>query len=154
MTERIERIRTNSSGILAFIWLACFCVCLLVPSVMRFESSIEADTLLASLGSVSDAYSANLAVILGFYFHSKLKSEKGGTRSISSFWVALVATLIWNALAVGAYVAALLNLTAIDEATKIVSTVAPRLSWLVAPMLGYYFAAPGGNSQRSRATSH
>jgi hypothetical protein len=49
--------------------------------------------------------------------------------------------LIWNGLALGASFAALAYLIPIDEVTKVISSVAPKLSWLVAPMLGYYFAS-------------
>jgi hypothetical protein len=147
MAAKFKRLQNASSGILASTWLGCFCVCLIVPCIMRLQSSIESDTLQATLGSISDAYSANLAVILGFYFHSRLKLGHDSGRSIASLLVALVATVIWNLFTVGAYLAAFLNAMAIDEATKLVGSVAPRLSWLVAPMLGYYFATPKEQSQ-------
>ena len=96
---------------------------------------------------IADAYSANLAVILGFYFHAKFRSEKDVDRSITSLVVAVIATLIWNGLALSTCFAALAYLIPIDEATKTISSVAPKLSWLVAPMLGYYFASQIEKSQ-------
>jgi hypothetical protein len=148
-TQKSTRLRANSPGILTALWLTCFCVCLLVPVLMQLRSGIESDTLTAALGSIADAYSANLAVILGFYFHAKLRSETDVDRSISSLVVAVVATLIWNGLALGTCFAALAYLIPIDEATKTISSVAPKLSWIVAPMLGYYFASPIKKSQTS-----
>jgi len=152
MRGRLERLRSSSSGILTATWFACFWACLVVPCIMRLQSNIESDTLMAAVGNITDAYSANLAVILGFYFHSKLNSGPRRKSPSASLLVALVATLIWNALAVGALVAALFNVFAVDEAAKMVSTVGPKLSWLVAPMLGYYFASPGETSQTPQNT--
>jgi hypothetical protein len=140
-TAKAPGIRATSPSILTALWLASFCVCLLVPVLMRVRSAIESDTLTAALSSIADAYSANLAVILGFYFHAKVRSEKNVDRSVTSLVVAVVATLIWNGLALGASFAALAYLIPIDEVTKLISSVAPKLSWLVAPMLGYYFAS-------------
>jgi len=104
---------------------------------------------MAALGSIADAYSANLAVILGFYFHARQRSEKGVDRSMKSLVIASAATLIWNGLAIGTFFAALAYLIPIDEATKMISGVAPKLSWLVAPMLGYYFSSSVEKSQAS-----
>ena len=140
-TPTARDLRANLPGILTALWLASFCVCLLVPVLMRVRSGIESDTLTAALSSIADAYSANLAVILGFYFHVKVRSEKNVDRPLTSLVVAVVATLIWNGLALGASFAAFAYLIPIDEVTKLVSSVAPKLSWLVAPMLGYYFAS-------------
>jgi hypothetical protein len=116
---------------------------------MRLRSGIESDTLTTSLGSIADAYAANLAVILGFYFHARHNGEKKGKRSGVALVVAIVATLIWNVLAVGTCIAALLYLVPIDEATKTIAGVAPKLSWLIAPMLGYYFASSKDKSATS-----
>jgi hypothetical protein len=142
MKTRIgARLPSNSPGMLTTIWLVSFCICLFIPTLMRIRSGIESDTQMAALGSIADAYSANLAVILGFYFHARLRSEKNVSRSISSLMVAVAATLIWNGLAVGTCIASLAYLLPIDEATKTIAIVAPKLSWLVAPMLGYCFAS-------------
>lgn len=107
---------------------------------MRLKASIESDNVMAALGGISDAYSANLAVILGFYFHKKLRSKKTAKPFPASLPVALAATFIWNALTVGTFLSALLNLIPIEDATKTISSIGPKLSWLVASMLGYYFA--------------
>jgi hypothetical protein len=148
-TKRSERFRAKSPEILTALWFASFCICLLSPILMRLRSGIESDTLMAALGSIADAYSANLAVILGFYFHTRLRTVKDVNRSTTSLVVAVVATLIWNGLAIGMCFAALVYLIPIDDATKTISGVAPKLSWLVAPMLGYYFAS----SKETSATS-
>jgi hypothetical protein len=142
-----DRLRSSTSGILTTIWLLSFCICLLVPTAAHLRSGIEFDTMTAALGGIADAYSANLAVILGFYFHARLKSQKNGSRSLSSLMVAVAATLIWNGLVVGTCIASLVYLIPIEEATKTIATVAPKLSWLVAPMLGYYFASSSEKPQ-------
>jgi hypothetical protein len=148
-TKQLGRFRTNSPSILTALWLASFSVCLLALILMRLRSSIEYDTLMAALTTVADAYSANLAVILGFYFYARQRSEKDTDRSMASLVVAVVATLIWNGLAIGTCFAALVYLIPIEEATKTISAVAPKLSWLVAPMLGYYFASSNQKSETS-----
>jgi hypothetical protein len=115
---------------------------------MRVNGSIETDTLLATVGSVTDFYSANLAVILGFYCHRRLASKKRGFRSLASIYIALFATLVWNGVILGAYGAAFAGVVAIDEATKFIGVLLPKLAWLVAPMLGFYFAAPENASDK------
>jgi hypothetical protein len=109
-TKQLGRFRTNSPSILTALWLASFSVCLLALILMRLRSSIEYDTLMAALTTVADAYSANLAVILGFYFYARQRSEKDTDRSMASLVVAVVATLIWNGLAIGTCFAALVYL--------------------------------------------
>jgi hypothetical protein len=131
----------SPEGLLCGTWLACFAICMLLPWVSFLQSNIEMDTLEKALTAVSDVYSANLAVILGFFFHQRIKTKRG-TVAESAKLVGLAATLLWNIFVVGCFAATVTNALSTTQATMLASQIAPKLSWLVAPLLGYFFAAP------------
>jgi len=138
--------RTSSPsvpGILALVWFACFVVALMVPFLLLVTAGIDNSTLLPALDQISTLYAPHIGVVLAYYFAVRAKSARQPHAKSGPFVAALLASALWNALIVGSLLLVPTGILRIEAALSFVSGAGPKLSWLVAPALGFFFAKPG-----------
>ena len=128
----------RASARLAILWLVCFVLALTTPVYFYFRDYIEWPNLSAAVDMLSAAYIPYLGTILGYYFVSK---KVGETRSSdpTAFRIALLSSLVWNAVVIGLMLNALRSSGGIEESEKLVAMVSSKLAWFVAPTMGYFF---------------
>ncbi len=136
------------AGTLALVWFACFVVALALPFLLLVTASIDSSTLLPALDQISTVYAPHIGVVLAFYFAASPKGARRSRFKSGSFIAALLATGVWNALVVGSLLLVPLGVFRIEVALSFVGGSAPKLSWMVAPTLGFFFAKPGEATQK------
>jgi hypothetical protein len=130
-------------GILASFWSACFVITLGIPFLLLIRSSIESSTLPWALDQISTLYAPNIGAVLTYYFAKPGRPRRLSGFKSGPFLVALLASAIWNAVVAGTLLLVPMGQLHIEDALRFANTAGPKLSWLVAPALGYFFAKPG-----------
>jgi hypothetical protein len=130
-------------GILASLWSGCFVVALAIPFLLLMMSSIESPTLPWALDQISTLYAPNIGAVLAYYFVKRAGSRRRSRLKSGPFLAAVLASAIWNAVVAGTLLLVPMGLLHIEDALSFAGTIGPKLSWLVAPALGYFFAKPG-----------
>lgn len=139
---------SRASAVLAAIWLACFCLAILIVGILYFSGAIRGKNVSEILDRLSAIYAPYLGAMLVYSFVSRKKNEKGQRLNTLSFRLALATSLLWN-LVVLCFLFKVLwvlhdsnNALPIDEALVLASDSGSRLSWIASPAIGYYFAKP------------
>jgi hypothetical protein len=135
MTVRTAR------GWLAGLWAGCFAVALVAVLYLRWGIGISSDSFKETMELVSGQYAPYLGAVLGFYLSSK-KKEELVLDGNGAFYLAVLMSGLWNVVMLGCLGRVCGNLTTIEESNKDVLLVLPKLSWIVAPALGYFFGKP------------
>jgi hypothetical protein len=128
---------------LALVWFGCFVVALAVPFLLLLSSSIEPPTLLPTLDQISALYAPHLGAVLAFSFALRAKAGRRPQARSGPFIAALLVSAVWNAVVAGTLLLVLVGQMRIEDALSFAAGAGPKLSWLVAPALGYFFAKPG-----------
>jgi hypothetical protein len=104
------------------------------------DSWIEQDNLTAGLRQVNSVYVTYLGAMLAFIFTDAGNAALKKKQAATPFIIALVGSLGWN-LVISIFVfRLLLQAGEVEDSIKQIGDIAPLLSWLVAPAIGYYFA--------------
>ena len=137
---------SNPTGALALVWFCCFVLALAVPLVLLLKASIENQAVLPAIEQISSLYAPHLGAVLAFYFATKPKTARRTKANAAPFIAAILVSFVWNAMIAGALLLVLFGTLTIDDALTFVTGAGPKLSWLVAPALGYFFAKPGDHT--------
>jgi hypothetical protein len=132
---------------LTVLWAGSFAVALLGTLYLRWWVGIGADNFTAAIELVSTQYAPYLGAVIGFYFATKAQTQTTSTNPVIPHRLALVMSSLWNITFVGLLARACLQLTTIEEALNDISTVIPKLAWIVAPSIGYFFGKSPGVSK-------
>jgi len=135
MTVRTAR------GSLAALWAVCFALALVATLYLRWGIGISSDYFKETIELVSGQYAPFLGAVLGFYLSSKRKEELVPDGN-GAFYLAVLMSALWNVVILGFLGRVTMNLTTVDESNKDVLSVLPKLSWIVAPAIGYFFGKP------------
>jgi hypothetical protein len=124
-------------GMLVSVWCLSFVVALTVLSVLSFQNAIEWDVYKGAVSDTSAAYVPFVGAILAYYF-GKARTKPARTSTIAAS-LALGSTVLFNAFVLARVILLPLGIGTIEAAVDILRT--NGLAWVVAPALGYYFAA-------------
>jgi hypothetical protein len=136
----------SRTAILALLWFSFFVISLAIPLALLLRASIETPTVLPAIEQISSLYAPHLGAVLAFYFATKPKPGRKPRVNSGPFVAAILVSLVWNVVVAGALLVVPFGKMSIDDALTFVGGAAPKLSWLVAPALGFFFAKPGESS--------
>jgi hypothetical protein len=140
----VNALRSASApGRLALVWFCCFVLSLAVPFILVLRSSIEIPTVLPAIEQISALYAPHLGTVLAFYFAARTKAGRRKRINFAPFVTALLVSAVWNAVVAGTLLLVPIGRMTIEDALAFAGGAGPKLSWLVAPALGYFFAKPG-----------
>lgn len=134
-------VRASSSAWLALVWFASFVLVMSTPLIALMLGDVEQATALSSMERISSLYAPYVGSILAFMLVERAGRE---TRSVSrtAFIVALGSSIIWNCIVCIFVLHVFWEPVPLEDATVQAASIASKLSWLVAPVMGYYFAKP------------
>lgn len=135
--------KASPSAVLALVWFCFFIMALAVPIILLLSAMIEQPTVLPAIEQVSALYAPHLGAVISFYFAAKSGAGARKRKDTHSFVAAILATLVWNLLVAGALALVPIGRMSIDDSLAFANGTGTKLSWLVAPALGYFFAKPG-----------
>jgi hypothetical protein len=140
-----------SRKVLVGLWFAFFFTDISVLLWLYSANWIEKDNFRSALTQVNSVYVTYLGAIVGFYL-SKRSVGRHDRKLEMPFIVAFCCSVFWNFI-VSFFILRLVFLSGtVEDSIKQIGEVGPLLSWLVAPVLGFYFAS-GMEKQASRETS-
>jgi len=125
---------------LAAVWFVFFCLNMGVVLYLYLGDWIEMDNFKSATSQLNTSYVTYLGVIVTFYLTSPADHHIKRPREKTSLLVAMIGSLIWN-LVISAFIVRLaLGFGTIEESVEQVGYFSSLLSWLVAPVIGFYFA--------------
>ncbi|MGB8889002.1 MAG: hypothetical protein WCC87_19900 [Candidatus Korobacteraceae bacterium] len=131
--------------VLATLWIFFFLLSLAVPLWLFFLGAIEQPAFTVALDGISALYVPYLGAVLAFYFATRNQPSRAVTRQ-PTFVIALVVSAVWNIIVCSFIIRIPLGLMPIEEGIKVAGESGARLSWVVAPAMGYYFGKSGETS--------
>lgn len=142
------KIYAAGSVHLAVVWILAFTAVAFTPVILMARDYIGSDTAIKSIDQISALYAPYVGMIIAYAFAEKLMGlHKDAAKPliILAFWL----SVIWNVAVALPILRVLWTATSLLDATDLASVVASKLSWLVAPVMGYYFARSGGGRSES-----
>src|SRR5450432_4750543 len=121
------------------IWFTCFGLSLAIVLYLGMGKWIEQDNFHKALSQLNSSYVPYLGVITAFYFASSASDGASRENNVAAT-LALVASLLWNAVILAFFLPLLFGHGLIEEAIKNTDFASGLISWLVAPAIGFYFA--------------
>ena len=125
---------------MALLWLGFFLVNLGMAFYLYFGGWIEQDNFKASVSQLNSSYVPYIGVILAYYLTERRRTTSKSGRAGMPFAVALLSSLVWNAMVFLFMGRVVLLQGAIENSIRDIADFCPLLSWLVAPAIGFYFA--------------
>ena len=136
-----QRVKFNASrAILAAIWGLFFLLNLGVIFYLYFDHWIEKDSFDAAIAQISSSYVTYLGVIITFYLVTTVQKKKTQASEMSSLVVAIIRSLIWNVVISSFIMRLVFGSGTIEESIKQVESLSKLFNWVVAPVMGFYFA--------------
>ena len=137
MIRKISADRASLS--LTCLWLFFFLISLSTLLWLLFVKYIEESTFRSGIEDISTLYVPYLGAILGFYFAKRARAKLPTTIGRGAFISALAVSAIWNFVVIVPILLVPMHRLVWDNAIKLASSSGAVLSWLVAPVIGYYF---------------
>lgn len=138
----------SATYVLTGLWVCCFGLGLGVIAVLFFTDSISSSSISRLLDQLSAVYAPYLGGMLVYCFATRARNRRSPKLNTLSFWLALVTSSLWNAVVLSLLFKVLGVLRngdsslKIDEALKFARESGARLSWIVSPAIGFFFAKP------------
>ena len=139
---RLARQRAS----LTLMWGASFALAILGYLYLRWVVWIDPDVSVQLLNSITGQYLPLLGAILGFYFAGRKSAYAEKKCQAVPFYLAIGVSALWNFIAVGFVLRACMDSNKSPDALNGLGTVTPKLSWLVAGAMVYFF----GTSEEER----
>jgi len=126
---------------LAVVWLIAFAASLAVPIAVLLRNEVTQPTAVAGLESIASLYAPYVGGLLAYVFAKrKAPAPKGSGPPRSALFIAFAISVLWS-LAVWTMLARVLwEPIPLSDAIKAATELGGKLSWLMAPVMGYYFA--------------
>lgn len=86
-------------------------------------------------------YAPYLGAIVGFQFATQKTAKRAGAKA-TPFVVAIVMSGLWNLTLLGFVVQACLDTNTTEASISDITAIVPKLSWIVAPAIGFFFGKP------------
>ncbi len=133
---------------LTAFWLACFAASLTVPGFFRLADRIRTDTAFAALETISALYAPYVGAVTAYHLSKRKPSKaKPSDERSTALVVSIVASVLWNLVVWGIVGTIIYSDESFSAALTYASRAASQMSWLLAPVMGYYFAVDGGASR-------
>lgn len=131
--------KTSASGWLALLWVVCFAFSSAACWFQYVRSAVSMENFQSIFAQLTNLYSPYLGVILAYYFGSRIRVNPNAECDRIAFALACTTSALWN-IFVLAIISQTLSLSIpVENASEILAGVVPKISWLVAPAIGYYF---------------
>ncbi len=135
----IKVTKTKARTVMALIWVVFFFANMLAVVYLYVDEWIGADNFQLSLSQLSSSYATYVGVVILFYFGSRKQIKTDRRRAGAPFVLALAGSLLWNGIITLFIVQLLFQRGTIEDAIEQIEFISATLSWLVAPLVGYYF---------------
>ncbi len=140
---RMSRYRAR----FALLWVGCFLAAMAGALYLRWYVGIGPDSADKLFELILGQYAPYVGAVVTFYFAAKASAAKAPGSDAMAYWLAMALSGLWNVVVVGFVLEACLNADRTVDAMNDIRLLAPKLSWAVAPAIGYFFGKPAGESK-------
>jgi len=130
----------RSRKILAFTWVGCFIVAILIGMFIYSKEWIDDPALIRFLKEISKIYLPFVGAILGYFLQRRIKIAGSAVSESTGLLLAFIFSLLWNLLILFFLVPLAFKIGNFNKAMSNIDSVAEIFSWLVAGSIGYFFA--------------
>ncbi|MGO8786513.1 MAG: hypothetical protein ACLQVL_03900 [Terriglobia bacterium] len=124
---------------LAWLWGASFTLAMLGYLYLRCVVRIDSDVSSQLLNSITGQYLPLVGAILGFYYAGRKSTQAAKKGQAIPFYLAIGMSALWNLFALVFVLHACWDPNMSPDAVKGLSTDTPKLSWLVAGAMIFFF---------------
>jgi len=137
----------SSRNVLVGLWFAFFFADVSVLLWLYSANWIDKENFHLSITQVNTVYVTYLGAIIGYYLN-KRNLGRYDRKLGRPFILAFCCSIFWN-FSISFFILRLAFLSGtVEDSVKQIADLGPLLSWMVAPVLGFYFAS--GVEKRSR----
>lgn len=127
-------------GVIAGLWIGFFAIDLGVVLFLWWHQAIESDTFITMVRQLNQSYVVYLGGLIGWYFIRRTTRSEAPGAAAQAPVVAIAASAIWNLTLAAIVLSIPLGVQRIEPATQMIATLSGSLSWVVAPVMAFYFA--------------
>lgn len=124
---------------LTLLWSVSFVAGMLAWAFLKWIVSIGPEASASLLEQITSQYAPYLGAVLAFHFAARGAGKPTQLRRSPSKYLALVMSALWNLLFLGFIAKACWDPNTTTEAADNIKVVIPKLSWIVAPAIGFFF---------------
>jgi hypothetical protein len=134
--------RSRKCASLAYLWAAGFVAAIAGVLYLRWRVPIGPESASKLMESVISQYAPYLGAVLGYWFAGQAP-KRHTESSIVPFRLAIILSCLWNLVTLGSIYRACFDPKLTQDSMRDVATIVPKLAWVVAPAIGYFFGKPG-----------
>jgi len=128
--------------LLLMIWFVFFIFNLSAIMFLYSDNWIEKDSFQEAVKKLSTIYAPYIGTISLFYWGTVGKKKKMTNKVGTAFTLALLCSLLWNGIITFFIFLLVMQYVTIEESFENIQYIGGLFSWLVAGIIGYYFANP------------
>ena len=129
---------------LALLWVVCFALSLMESLYLRWIVGIGSSVTSKLFELVISQYAPFMGAMLGFYFAAQTTAQPETKKQAIPYRLAMTMSGLWNLVMVGFVTEACIDSGRTEDAINDVRAIIPKLAWVVAPALGFFFGKPAG----------
>jgi hypothetical protein len=130
-------------------WFLFFCVNVGLVLYLYLGNHIQKDNFDSAISQLNASYVTYLGVIVTFYLTAGRRSGSRRGERIA-FAIAMMGSLIWNGIILIFIGRLALGSGTIEDSVEQIGSISSKLSWLVAPAIGFYFAQTSLSETRNK----
>ncbi|QHI38057.1 hypothetical protein IMCC3317_34410 [Kordia antarctica] len=130
--------QNKSRNIITITWLFFFTINLVILLYLYLDNWLYYKDILIGLKTISTTYGGYLGIIIAFHFSKKIKEDS--QYNVSSFYISLFCSVIWNIVITLFLFRLALGKGYFEHTIELISDIAAMFSWLVGGVIGYFFA--------------
>jgi hypothetical protein len=138
----------RAAGIIAAIWVVSFLIGLGIPCFLLIRHAIESDVFSGAIDEISGIYAPHVGAILAYYLAARALRRRETTTPLLAFTLAAIVSVAWNLIAVGILARVVTGSAGLEDAAKLAGEISRKLAWVVAPVMGYFFASDAKAASR------
>jgi len=138
----------RASLVIASCWLISFFVCSVLGMFLLWDERISSEGFEALLTQLSQTYAVYVGATVTFVYTGRGVAGPRAPGNRLGVFLAIGVSLAFNAALVGTVTGVAVGAAKLQDALAQIAFLGQYLSWLVAPVLGYYFANPNLGEQR------
>jgi hypothetical protein len=128
---------------LSILWTSGFVLAITGVLYLRWVVPIGATAASDLFDLLIGQYAPYLGSVLGFQFALRGSHRRTTKAEGAPYWLAMAMSGLWNLIILGFLAQACFNSDTTQSDMKDIKAVVPKLTWIVAPAIGFFFGKPG-----------
>lgn len=133
------KMSMHRASALSILWVTGFAVTFLAFLFLYWKIGIGPDASEKLFEAIIGQYAPLLGAVIGYHFGGVVSIRREGKSHAVAYRLAMTMSALWNLMTIGLVMSACVNADNTQDAIHGFATWIPKLSWLVAPSVGFFF---------------